>query len=205
MRARKKKNCDARLERCAEYITDKIVIHPENTKPDFLEQGCGKGRIAVETAKKENCLFFAVEIMKDIIVMAVEKGAKDGLDNIKYLLASADDILEFCPEKSIDTLFLNFSDPWPKKRNAKRRLTYRAYLEKYKKILKDDGIIAFKTDNYPLFQFSVEELKESGFEIFDYTENLHESGIYNVAMTEYEERFSQMGQPIYHLKARVKN
>ena len=152
MRARKKKNCDARLERCAEYITDKIVIPQENTKPVFLELGCGKGRFAAETAEKENCLFFAVEIMKDIIVMAVEKGAKKGLDNIKYLLASADDILEFCPENSVDTLFLNFCDPWPKKRNAKRRLTYRAYLEKYKKILKSDGIIAFKTDNYPLFQ-----------------------------------------------------
>ena len=100
---------------------------------------------------------------------------------------------------------MNFCDPWPKKRNAKRRLTYRAYLEKYKKILKKDGIIAFKTDNYPLFTFSVEEFKECGFEIYDYTENLHESGIYNGAMTEYEERFSQMGQPIYHLKARMKN
>ena len=205
MRARKKKNCDARLERCADYITEKIVIPEGNTRPVFLEIGCGKGRFAVEVAKNTECLFYAVEIMKDIIVMAVEKGAAEKLDNIKYLIASADDILEFCPERCVDTLFLNFSDPWPKKRNAKRRLTYRAYLEKYKKILKPDGIIAFKTDNHPLFMFSVNEFKESGFEIFDYTEDLHESGVPNPAMTEYEERFSEMGQPIYHFKARMVN
>lgn len=203
MRARKKKNCDVRLERCSDYIVDKITLPKNNDRPVYLELGCGKGKFAVEVAEKENCLFYAVEIMKDIIVMAIEKGAAKQLDNIKYIIGSADDIAELCPEHSVDTLFLNFSDPWPKKKAAKRRLTYRAYLEKYKKILKKDGIIAFKTDNYPLFQFSVEEFRESGFEIFDYTEDLHESGIYNPAMTEYEERFTAMGQPIYHLKAKL--
>ncbi len=203
MRARKKKNCDARLERCSEYITDRIVIPPDNTRPVYLEIGCGKGRFAAEVAEKEDCLFFAIEIMKDIIVMAVEKGAEKKLDNIKYIIGSADDLLEMCPEKCLDKIFLNFSDPWPKKRNIKRRLTYRSYLEKYKKVLKDDGMIVFKTDNHPLFMFSVEEFRENGFELFDYTEDLHESGIYNPAMTEYEERFSSMGQPIYHVKAKM--
>ena len=204
MRARKKKNCDARLERCSDYIVEKIEIPENNDKPVYLEIGCGKGKFAAEVAEKENCLFYAIEIMKDIMVMAIEKGAAKQLDNIKYIIGSADDLLEMCPENSIDTIFLNFSDPWPKKRAAKRRLTHKNYLERYKKLLKKDGIIAFKTDNHPLFEFSVEEIKENGFEIFDYTEDLHESGIYNPAMTEYEERFTELGQPIYHLKARMK-
>ena len=161
MRARKKKNCDARLERCSDYIIDKIVVPPENDKPVFLEIGCGKGRFAVETAEKENCLFFAVEIMKDIIVMAIEKGAKRGLDNIKYKIGSADDILEFCPENCVDTLFLNFCDPWPKKRNAKRRLTYRAYLEKYKKYSKKTVSSPLKPITTRFSRFPSKSLKKA--------------------------------------------
>ena len=86
MRARKKKNCDARLERCADYIVEKIELPEGNEKPVYLEIGCGKGKFAVEVAEKEDCLFYAIEIMKDIMVMAIEKGAAKQLDNIKYII-----------------------------------------------------------------------------------------------------------------------
>jgi len=202
MRARKKKNCTARLERCDEYMIEKIEIPENNTKPVWLELGAGKGRFAAEMAANNDVLFYAVEIMRDIIVMAVEKAKARDLKNLKYILGTADNINELCPDKSVDVIFLNFSDPWPKSRAAKRRLTYHTYLERYRKLLKEGGHIEFKTDNKPLFDFSVEEIKTHGYEIYDYTEDLHNSGLKLSAMTEYEERFTNLGQPIYSVKAK---
>ena len=204
MRARKKKNLIPRLERCAEYIEEKITP-PENGAL-WLEIGCGKGRFATGMAElyPENT-FYALEKVPNVMVMAVEKAAEKELKNVKFIIGDAEKLEEICPPSSVDTLFLNFSDPWPRNKTAKLRLTYRSFLERYKKILKPNGTIAFKTDNKPLFDFSVEEFRECGFELYDYTEDLHNSGIENPVVTEYEQRFSDLGQPIYHVKARLWN
>lgn len=203
MRARKKKNLIPRLAKCAEYMTDKII--PDEEKPVWLEIGCGKGRFAVGMAEMFDCKYYAMEKVPDVIVMAAEKGVEKALPNLRFIIGDANDLESICPEHCIDMIFLTFSDPWPKKRDTDRRLTYRTFLEKYKRILKKDGVIFFKTDNQKLFEFSVEEFKENGFELFDYTEDLHASDIPNPVCTEYEIKFSEMGQPIYHCKARVKS
>ena len=202
MRARKKKNLIPRLERCADYIVEKVTA-PESGLL-WLEIGCGKGRFVTGMAElyPENT-FYALEKVPNVMVMAVEKAAAKELKNVKFIIGDAEKLEEICPPASVDTLFLNFSDPWPRNRTAKLRLTYRTFLERYKKILKPGGTIAFKTDNKPLFDFSVEEFKACGFEIYDYTEDLHNSGIENPVVTEYEQRFSDLGQPIYHVKARL--
>lgn len=198
MRARRKKNLVPRLEKCSDYCTDKI--EPAGDRPVYLEIGCGKGKMATEICERDNVQYFGMEKIADVAVMAAEKAAEKNLNNLRFIIGDANDLDEKCPPKCIDILFLTFSDPWPKSKHAKRRLTYHAFLEKYRRILKDDGYIFFKTDNRPLFDFSVEEAKEHGFEVFDYTEDLHNSEIYNPGMTEYEIRFSSQGLPIYHCK-----
>lgn len=108
---------------------------------------------------------------------------------------------EICPDNSIDVIYLNFSDPWPKKRHSSRRLTDRRFLEIYKRLLKKDGEIKMKTDNEGLFRFSLEEFSGDGFILSEISEDLHNSNIENEFMTEYETRFSKQGMKIYHLKA----
>lgn len=198
MRARKKKNTNIRLERCSQYITDKIVI---GSKPIWLEIGCGKGKFAVETAAMFDCDYYAMEKVPDVMVMAAEKASEEHSENLKFIIGDAYSLDEVCPKDSVDIIFLNFSDPWPKRRDAKKRLTSRVFLEKYRSILKPEGILSIKTDNKLLFDFTVEELQLNGYKIFDYTEDLHASDIFNSAMTEYEIRFTELGQPIYHVKA----
>ena len=144
MRARKKKNTTPRLERCAEYITEEITV---GTKPLHLEIGCGKGKFAVETAAQFDCDYFALEKVPDVMVIAAEKAAEAGSENLKFILGDAETLDKICPSDCVDVLYLNFSDPWPKRRDAKRRLTSRRFLEKYRRILKSDGILAVKKDN----------------------------------------------------------
>ena len=121
-----------------------------------------------------------------------------------YKLYNGDclEIMKDIPDKSVDRIYLNFSDPWPKKGYAKRRLTHGGFLEIYKRILKDDGEICFKTDNRELFDFSLESFPESGFSLSEVTFDLHNSDFKGNIMTEYEERFSQLGFPICRLVAR---
>lgn len=225
MRARKKKNTVPRLERVSDYLIGAVPAHPEGEIR--VEVGCGKGKFVTALAKDHpDVSFYALEKIPDVIVMAAEKAAREEIGNVKFLLADAKDLTEgiekkfmgldenrnpiledvaheaLCPSKAVSVLYLNFSDPLPNKKHAHLRLTHRSFLEKYRTILKEDGHIEFKTDNKPLFDFSVEEFRESGYEIYDYTEDLHHSGIPNPYLTEYEIRFSEQGMPIYSLKAR---
>lgn len=203
MRARKKKNTQPRLERCEAYLVDKIAV-PDGKKA-FLEIGCGKGKFITGLAElhPEN-FYFAMEKVPDVMVMAAEKCKAAELENVRFLLEDANALPEICPENSLDGIYLNFSDPWPKKRHTSRRLTYRSFLEKYKKLLKEDGWIKMKTDNGGLFEFSLEEFAECGFSLSEVTEDLHATDIENEVMTEYETRFSEQGMNIYHLKAEIK-
>lgn len=203
MRARKKKNCVQRLEKCSEWITDQVEV-PEG-KELRLEIGCGKGKFITELASRpENAdiEFVALEIVPDVMVMAVEKASEKELKNLKFIATDARNLPEICPHHRVSVIYLNFSDPWPKKRQTKRRLTYRDFLEIYRTLLTEDGYIVFKTDNVPLFDFSVEEIPAHGYEMYDVTRDLHNSGIDNPATTEYEDKFTRLNFPICSLKAR---
>ena len=203
MRARKKKNTVPSLERHPALIAAAVVAR--EGVPLHVEIGCGKGAFAVGMASlMPDIDYYALEKVPDVMVMAVEKAAAAGLKNCKFLIADAVMLPDICPEGSVDVLYLNFSDPWPKNRDRKRRLTHVNFLETYKKLLKPNGILRIKTDNVGLFDFTLDQLEQAGFETFDLTRDLHSSDIENEVMTEYEKRFSEQGFPINAVKARVK-
>ena len=201
MRARKKKNTIPRLEKNKRYLTRSVELTAD--RPVYMEIGCGKGKFATGMAQAYDCMFYALEKVPDVMVMAMEKAAEQEIENIRFILADATELKEICPDNSVDIIFLNFSDPWPKNKDYKKRLTYRTFLEEYRRILKPDGIIKIKTDNKNLFEFSLREMKAGGFDLYDLTENLHSSDIENDVMTEYETRFVSLGMPIYHVKAKL--
>lgn len=208
MRMRKKPNLIPRMERCAEYlITDPEAWRGrwrEKLSPNCalrLELGCGKGRFTCETAAAEpEVLFVAVERVPDAMVMAMERARDLGLRNVFFVDADAAGLPDFFAPGEVDRLYINFCDPWPTKRHAKRRLTHRNFLLKYRQVLPDGGEIHFKTDNAGLFAFSVEEFPAGGFQPTQVTDDLHRDGIQGV-MTDYEAKFHAMGTPIHRCVA----
>ncbi len=211
MRVHKKKHGSERLEACGEIVikdlrtvgnTSQLLFGNDN--PIRIEIGCGKGDFIVGTAQKEPDInFLAIEKVSDVLVTAAEKIKESGLENIRVCCVDAKELAEIFGEGSIDRIYLNFSDPWPKSRHEKRRLTYRTFLAVYKKILKKDGEIFFKTDNRPLFDFSLEEFKEFGMVLDKLTYDLHNSEyMEDNVMTEYERRFSAKGFPINRVEAK---
>jgi len=210
MRMRKKKNLIPRLERCAAvHIKD-----PENHKGKWLELnsgcselhleiGCGKGRFTAETAANNpDTLFIAVEKVPDALVVAMERAVANELKNVYFITCDAALLAEFFAEGEVRRIYINFCDPWPTKRHAKRRLTSPGFLNIYKTILAEGGEIHFKTDNSQLFEYSLEQFAENGFELHEVTRNLHENGICGV-MTDYEEKFHNQGVPINRCVARL--
>lgn len=161
-----------------------------------LEVGCGKGKFTVETAAANpDILLIAVERVKEAMLLGMERALEMGLKNVYFLDLDAAAIEEYFADGEVDLLYLNFCDPWPRKKNAKRRLTYRTFLEKYKKILRENGEIHFKTDNSALFEWSLTEFEASGLEIRNLTRDLHANGPVGI-MTGYEEKFYALGTPI---------
>ena len=140
-------------------------------------------------------LFIAVELVPDAMVVAMERCVGAGLHNVFFVDANADQLPQFFAPGEVDRIYINFCDPWPSKRHAKRRLTHGNFLKLYRQVLKMGGQIHFKTDNQPLFEFSVEELPRFGFQLSEVTRNLHEHGPVGV-MTDYEAKFHEQGQPI---------
>ena len=210
MRLRKKKNAPARFARCADY-TVKTEELPENfyryfspEKPLELEIGSGKGRFIVTLAEQNpEKQFIAVERVFDCLVMAMEKAKGKELENIRFFCLDAGGLQEFFPRECADVIYLNFSDPWPKDRHAKRRLTSDRFLAVYDQILDREGVIEFKTDNQELFRFSLESIPQAGWKILEKTFDLHHSDMaQGNVMTEYEEKFSAEGKPICKLTAR---
>ncbi len=211
MRVHKKKHGAERLDACGNIVINNLKEEGNiseslfgNSNPLRMEIGCGKGDFIVGTAAKEpNVNFLAVERVSDVLVTAAEKVKESGLTNVRVCCVDAKELAEIFPEGSIDRIYLNFSDPWPKSRHEKRRLTYRTFLAIYKKILKADGAIYFKTDNRPLFDFSLEEFREFGMKTEKVTFDLHNSEyMEGNVMTEYEKRFSSMGVPINRVEAK---
>ena len=203
MRMRKKKNGEARIEACSEYLIKEPGDVPESFLPCELEIGCGKGRFIVETAKvNPDKKYIAVELISDALITALELAKAEKVGNVMFINANAKDLALWFKKGDVTTIYLNFSDPWQKARHAKRRLTYRTFLSLYRELLPEDGKICFKTDNRPLFDFSLEEFALCGWRLDKVTFDLHNSE-YNEGniMTEYEKAFSEKGVPINRLEA----
>ena len=202
MRMRRMKNLESRMANCADLrITDPAALKGDwrSLKQDatqlWVEVGCGKGKFTAETAEANpDVLLIAVERCREAMVVAMEKAREMGLKNVYYIDMDVANIEEIFAGFEIDRLFINFPDPWPRKKNAKRRLTYRTFLDKYCRVIKQGGEIHYKTDNAPLFEFSVEEFAACGLEVKNLTRNLHENGIVGI-MTGYEEKFHALGTP----------
>ncbi len=214
MRMRKKKHADERIAACSDIMLNfegEEELLPDdpflNNKTLHMEIGCGKGGFICELARQNpDISYIAVEKISNVIVTALERAKAEGLENIRFIMSDAAKVCEKLPEHSIGRLYLNFSDPWPKKGYAKRRLTHRGFLEKYKRILSPDGAIFFKTDNRGLFDFSLEEFAEENFRLEALTYDLHNSeyAVGNI-MTEYEKNFVGMGIPINRVEAYLDN
>ena len=209
MRMRKKKHGEERILACVELLIEDPTVLKDQPDAPFadksrklcLEIGCGKGNFAVGmAAKNEDCNFIAMERVRDVCCLALEKAMackESRPDNLRFIIGDADNLEEWFPEHCLDVLYLNFSDPWPKAGHAKRRLTHRNYLAKYKKLLKEGGLLIFKTDNVGLFDFSLEEFAEFGLTVEWMTRDLHNSDrAEGNVMTEYEKNFSEKGFPI---------
>ena len=219
MRMRKKKNLEARREEVKEYIlhtkceekdfvkdVEKSLFDYEevfgNSNPVSLEIGCGKGQFICEMAKRNpDVNFIAVEKIKNVIVAACEKAKEEGLTNVKFIAGCAEYLPRFIPENSVELIYLNFSCPFPKAKYARHRLTHRFFLEIYRKLLTEKGEIHQKTDNMHFFEFSLEEYSAAKYTIKNLSLDLHNSGFEGNIVTEYEKRFSDLGQPIYRVEA----
>lgn len=162
-----------------------------------LEIGCGKGRFTIGMAElNTDKAFIGVETQHDIAYYPAKAAKDKQLNNVKIICANAENLTDWFEPGEIKELYLNFSDPWPKARHTKRRLTHHNFLEKYKQLLGKGGHLRFKTDNRGLFDFSVEEFKEFGLEIIALSYDLHNSEYDNPVQTEYEQKFSALGTPI---------
>lgn len=208
MRMRKKKNLVPRMERCAAvHVEDGFFMrgHWRDLLPGAqelrVELGCGKGRFTVESARNEpDVLFIAIERVADALVVAMERAMEEGLKNVFFVVGDAAALPDYFASDEVDRIYVNFCDPWPPKRQAKRRLTHRNFLALYRKVLKMGGEIHFKTDNAPLFAFSLDEFPQAGYELSQVTDDLHGNGPQGV-MTDYEAKFHAEGIPIHRCVA----
>ena len=203
MRMRRMKNLEPRMEKCTAYR----VAEPgekkgswRTLKPDatalWVEVGCGKGKFTAETAQANpDVLLIAVERCREAMVVAMEKAQAMGLTNVFFIDMDVEKIEDIFAPEEIDRLFINFPDPWPRKKNAKRRLTHRGFLDKYCRVVRQGGEFHYKTDNRPLFDFSLEEFAACGLEVKNLTFDLHAKGTVGI-MTGYEEKFHALGTPI---------
>lgn len=174
-----------------------------NDHPIHIEVGMGKGQFIIEMAKRNPEInYIGIEKYSSVLVRAVEKLEDFEQNNLRLIRMDAENIEEVFDKDEVDRIYLNFSDPWPKDRHAKRRLTSTRFLERYNNILTPEGRVMFKTDNKDLFDFSLEQVEEAGWILENHTYDLHHSE-YNEGnvMTEYEEKFSAKGNPICRLVA----
>lgn len=173
-----------------------------NDNPVHLEIGCGKGKFIQELAEKNPDInYVAVEQTMNVLVSAMEVTRDSGIKNLKYFAGNAEYLEKTFQKGSVQQIYLNFSCPYPKERYAKHRLTHEQFLNIYKNILVDGGMIKQKTDNTMLFEFSLNNFSKNGWMLQNITLDLHNSKIEGNIMTEYEARFTSQGLPIYYLEA----
>lgn len=171
-----------------------------NGKPIHIEIGMGKGRFMMDlAAANPDTNYIGIEKYSTVLLRAIQKMEVCELDNLRFIRMDAEDICDVFDKGEIAKIYLNFSDPWPKDRHAKRRLPSRQFLARYDEILAKEGRIEFKTDNTDLFDFALEELAPAGWKLEAVTRDLHHDAkmMEGNIMTEYEEKFSSMGNPIY--------
>ena len=190
---------------CNKEAIDDIIAQNKGRKI-FVEIGMGKGDfISHMAAQNKDNIYIGIEISISVLATAVkkinlyEKENSIYLDNLYFMSFDAIELTEYFDEWKVDGIYLNFSDPWPKKRHSKRRLTYKDFLAKYNKVLKKHGCIEFKTDNRQLFEYSLVSMQNFGMKFLEVYLDLHKTDIPNI-VTEYENKFSQKG-PIYKLVA----
>lgn len=170
-----------------------------NDHPLRIEIGMGKGRFIMDLARMHPEInYVGIEKYSSVLLRGIQKMETDPLPNLYFIRMEAEEIADVFGREEVERIYLNFSDPWPKDRHAKRRLPSREFLKRYDEILVRDGVIEFKTDNHNLFQFALEELEPAGWQLKQMTQDLHhnEEMMQGNVMTEYEERFSSMGNPI---------
>lgn len=174
-----------------------------NNNPIHIEIGMGKGKFLIQLAQQNpNINYIGIEKYSSVLIRAIEKREEIDINNLIFIRFDADYINDIFDVNEVARIYLNFSDPWPKDRHAKRRLTSKEFLARYDKILKEDGRVIFKTDNRGLFDFSLEQVELAGWKLENYTFDLHHSEyVEGNVMTEYEEKFSAMGNPICRLVA----
>jgi tRNA (guanine-N7-)-methyltransferase len=208
MRLRKVKDADLKIESYPEYILniprgEKYCLNNafKEKKPLHVEIGSGKGQFIHEMAKRNPHInFIAIEKFDSVIVKILDKVLIEPLNNLYLVRMDAESIVECFNEHSIEKIYLNFSDPWPKIRHEKRRLTHEDFLKQYERILIKGGELEFKTDNRKLFEYSLISMQQYGLKFVEVSLDLHlDKEIMNI-MTEFEEKFSKQG-PIYKIKA----
>ena len=207
MRQRNIKHLDEKIAEVSKYLLD----NPEELKGRWretfgfpgsleLEIGCGKGQfIARKASDNPDNMYVAVEGQLNVLLRGLQKADAGNLGNVAFFCRYIDSLNDFFEKGELDRIYLNFSDPWPKDRHAKRRLPSKEFLARYDRFLKKDGVLEFKTDNRGLFDFAVEELPQAGWKLVKITYDLHhdEEMMQGNVMTEYEQKFSSMGNPIY--------
>jgi len=212
MRLRNVKNASEQLA----FHPDWMILDPENHQgkwkilfgndhPLYLEIGCGKGRFLMEMARAHpNLNFLGIEKFDSVILRALQKVLSEPLPNIRLIRADAVDLEKMFLLGEIERIYLHFSDPWPKPSHARRRLTSPQYLERYQKVMKPGFHVIFKTDNFPLFAFSMKSIVDAGWKIPRISLDLHaETDIPNLD-TEFESRFVALGKPIFYIETIVK-
>ena len=178
-----------------------------NDNPIHIEIGMGKGQFLLTLAKQNpNINYIGIERYSSVLLRALEKFDTEEfmeLQNIRFICMDAFELPEVFSLGEVAKIYLNFSDPWPKSRHANRRLTSTRFFGQYDKVLAQNGVVEFKTDNRPLFEFSLEQVEEAGWRLLAHTYDLHNDEAMNEGnvMTEYEEKFSSMGNPIHKLIA----
>lgn len=209
MRMRKRKGAEDLLANHPQYV----ITNPEEAKghwhevfgndhPIHIEVGSGKGRfITGMAAQNPHINYIGIDIQLSVLSYALDKVLEADLPNVKLLLVDGSSLTNYFADGEVDLMYLNFSDPWPKKRHEKRRLTYKGFLDTYKQILPENGEIHFKTDNRGLFEYSLASFSQYGMLLKQVWLDLHASDYEGNVMTEYEEKFSNKGQVIYRVEA----
>lgn len=209
MRTRYNPRANDIIENFDRFIKDREKLQGilNTDKKICIEIGMGKGDFISNIAKlNPDNVYIGIELSPQVLALAIKKlnrfEEENGisLKNLYFMSFDALKLLDYFSENQVDVLYLNFSDPWPKKRHTKRRLTYKDFLGNYKKVLKKDGIIEFKTDNRGLFEYSLVSMQNFGMEFIEVYLDLHKTEVFNVE-TEYEKKFSPFG-PIYKLVAK---
>lgn len=209
MRQRRVKDLDQRLVQVSEYIIDNPEQHRgqwqsvfERKGDLYLEIGCGKGQFLLQHASANpQSNYIGIEGQRSVVLRGLEAAKAQELQNIRFAPVFVRNLCDFFQDGELAGIFLNFSDPWPKARHAKRRLTHVSFLEKYRRVVKPGGSIEIKTDNDDLYYFTVEQAKLAGMQILAQTMDLHNSAYSAKEITtEYEDKFCRLGERINYIK-----